>query len=110
MNKSPPSCETYHKCGSLSLQNGFLSCYNCGMAHNIVATSSLLSILKERQNHQKLSDGKFAKQLGITRTLWQATKTGDRNIGLTLLKAIAQTYPDMDEDILNFLKDSTGET
>lgn len=67
----------------------------------------LLPKLISKQGHR--SDYSFAKVLGISRPLWQLTRTGKLQIGLTLLKAIAHTYPDMHPDIIEFLKDSTGE-
>jgi len=68
----------------------------------------LLKIL-DKQKADKLSDYTFAGRLGIDRTTWVHTRRGRRNIGLTLLKAIARTYPDMHQDIINFLKDGRGE-
>lgn len=67
----------------------------------------LFSKIVLKQGNQ--SDYAFAKRLGITRPLWQLTRTGRLQIGITLLKAIARTYPDIHQDIINFLKDSAGE-
>jgi len=63
----------------------------------------LLTKLNAKQGGQ--SDYKFADHLQITRPLWQLTRTGKTPIGLTLLKAILRTYPELTPDVLNFLRD-----
>jgi len=64
---------------------------------------SLLSKLIAKQGEQ--SDYKFANYLQITRPLWALTRIGKLPIGFTLLKAIARTYPELNADVLNFLRD-----
>lgn len=58
------------------------------------------------QSSEALSDYRFAAKLGISRQLWQFIRTGTKPIGLTLLKAMARTYPELDKEILKFLRDS----
>jgi len=67
----------------------------------------LLQKLLLKQGGQ--SDYAFAKELGVGRSLWQLTRTGVLPIGYTLLQAVVRNYRDLDEDILNFMRDSTGE-
>ena len=50
------------------------------------------------------SDYKFAANLQITRPLWQLTRTGKMPTGLTLLRAIIRTYPELHADVLDFLR------
>jgi len=54
---------------------------------------------------EELSDQAFAELLGISYSLWKQITKGERSIGLTLLKSIARTFPDMDQDILKYLRE-----
>lgn len=73
------------------------------MARNIaIQLNPLLDKLITQQGKQ--SDYRFAARLGITRPLWQATRTGKLPIGLTLLRAIIRTYPELTTDVLDFLR------
>lgn len=73
-------------------------------ANNIaIINKPLLTKLLTKQGSQ--SDYKFAKHLGVGRSLWQLTRTGRLKINKTLLIAIARTYTDLDQDILRFLRD-----
>jgi len=62
---------------------------------------AILVKLKERQGN--LSDYAYSEQLGISQQLWQQIRTEKKNVGITLLKAIGRTYPDMALDVLFFL-------
>jgi hypothetical protein len=62
----------------------------------------LLAKLLEKQG--KLSDYKFAELLGIPRSSWINTRLKERPIGITLLKAIVQTYPELHTDVLDYLR------
>lgn len=59
--------------------------------------------LKELQTSEGLNDYKFADKLGISHQLWQMTRSGKRDIGLIILKAILKAYPELDRDVLIFL-------
>ena len=75
------------------------------MNDGILATQDIALLSKLKLQQRDLSDYKFARKLGVTRPLWQATRTERVSINLTLLKAIARTYPDMHPDIIKYLKD-----
>ena len=68
----------------------------------------LVSALIAQQSALGLNDTKFAIKLGIARTVWVQAKQVQRPIGLTLLRAVARTYPDLNEEILAFLRDGDG--
>ena len=68
----------------------------------------LVSALIAQQSALGLNDTKFAIKLGIARTVWVQAKQGQRPIGLTLLRAVARTYPERNEEILTFLRDGDG--
>lgn len=63
----------------------------------------LILKLKSLQITKKLSGHKFADKLGVSHQLWQMTRTGKREIGLTMLKGIVRAYPELNRDVLIFL-------
>ena len=66
--------------------------------------SKLIDLLVGIQSIDLINDTKFAKRMGISRRLWGRTKQGDIVVGITLLKAIIRTYPDLIPDIITFLR------
>lgn len=62
---------------------------------------TVLDKLIEKQGD--LSGHQFAKKLKTSQQLWQATRTGRRPIGLTIIKGFAPLYPDLALDVLSFL-------
>jgi hypothetical protein len=69
---------------------------------NKATNDLILAKLLERQG--KLSDYKFARILGIPRSSWINTRLKERPIGVTLLKAIVQIYPELNPDVLDYLR------
>lgn len=59
--------------------------------------------LKELQVAAGLSDYKFADKLGVSPQLWQMTRSGKRQVGLVILRAVTKAYPELSRDILIFL-------
>jgi len=55
----------------------------------------LLQKLIEKQKLEGLSDGKFALKLGISRQLWQATRTGKMRIGERLITGVLKAFPEL---------------
>lgn len=68
----------------------------------------ILESLKEKQRQENLSDQRFARKLGVSRRLWGMTRVGIKDIGMSLLKAAAKTYPDLDADIMAFLRNGVN--
>ena len=64
---------------------------------------SLLYELMKKQGEQ--SDREFAMRLGISRQLWQMTRRGQRRIGESLLLAIPVTFPELQAELLMFLRE-----
>lgn len=62
----------------------------------------LLEKLKLKQG--ELSDYQFANKLGISHQLWQMTRTGKREISSVILRATTRVYPELDQDVLIFLR------
>lgn len=73
------------------------------------ATPSLIQALEIIQYEQRANDSSFAIHLGISRTLWRQTKSGERSVGLTLLKAIILHHPELTTHILEFLRNGNTE-
>lgn len=65
----------------------------------------LIKQLTEAQKHKNMSDYSFAKLLKVPRSTWYVTKTGKKPIGMTMLRAISQTFPELDCLIIQFLKE-----
>lgn len=68
-----------------------------------IVANSLIEKLKEIQSEEDLSDYRFAEKLGVSHQLWQMTRTGKREIGLVILKAVLKVYPELYRDVLFFL-------
>jgi len=64
-------------------------------------TPLLLKLIDIQGN---LSDLEFTGKLGIERSTWTHIRKGRRAVGITLLKAIIRTYPELTSDVINFLK------
>ncbi len=64
----------------------------------------LIERLITRQRELGLTDGEFARRLGISRTLWWAIRTGQRAMGLRSLRGIVRAFPDLDDEVLAFLR------
>ena len=59
---------------------------------------------KLRLKQGELSDYKFADKLGVSHQLWQMTRTGKREVGLTVLQGTIRAYPELSRDVLFFLQ------
>ncbi|RLC62430.1 MAG: hypothetical protein DRI48_09555 [Chloroflexi bacterium] len=64
----------------------------------------MIEALIARQRELKLSDGEFARRLGVSRTLWVAVRTRKRAVGMRLLRGTIQAFPDLERDVLAFLR------
>ena len=61
-------------------------------------SNSLLEKLQSKQGN--LSDSKFSETLKTSPQLWQATRSGKRKIGSTIIRGFAPMYPDLALDVL----------
>ena len=69
-----------------------------------IATTNGLFLQKLIQKQGDQSDYAFARMIGVKRSLWQLTRTGKLPIGVTVLKAIVQIYPELNADVLDYLR------
>ena len=65
---------------------------------------TLITSLAKHQKKLGLNNTEFARLLGISRQLWEMIKRGKRNIGVSLLRGVAQAFPELDGQILDFLR------
>jgi len=70
-----------------------------------INNSTLLSKIIQKQNAEGLNDYAFADKLIIERSTWTHIRLGRRKIGLTLLRAILRTYPELTDDVIAFMHD-----
>lgn len=61
----------------------------------------LIQEVRKRQLGEGLSDSRFALKLGISRQMWESILKGKRHPGYKVLSAIATTYPDLTDDVLD---------
>ena len=64
----------------------------------------LIQSLADRQHELGLNNIEFAARLGISRQLWEMTKTGKRNVGVTLLGGIVRAFPELNDQVLAYLE------
>lgn len=75
---------------------------------------SLLELLVTKQDDLKLSDYGFViflnnhSSVTVSRPLWSQTSTKRRQIGITLLKATIQTFPELEAAVIDYLKKNTN--
>lgn len=53
-------------------------------------------------------DLKFAQRLKVSRSLWLQVKKGTKGIGRTLLTGIINAFPELEPDVLEFLRNNKG--
>lgn len=56
--------------------------------------------LIEQQRILDMNDEKFAAHLGVSRALWQLTRTKNGVIGISILKGAARAFPGLRDDVL----------
>ncbi len=68
----------------------------------------LLKNLKEIQKRNGLTDPQFAAVLNVSRQLWQATRSGNRPIGYSILQGTYIAFPKLREDVVEvFIQSDT---
>ena len=62
-----------------------------------------------RQKLQELqgdmTDSQFARKLGVSVQLWNMTHLGRRQINYKVLKAVSKTFPELKQEVWNYLAD-----
>lgn len=55
----------------------------------------MVDYLKKQQKDENLIDLTFAQKIGISRPMWQAIRTGRRNMGRKAMLSSIKAYPDI---------------
>ncbi len=63
----------------------------------------LLEILIGKQKNLNESDVQFARRLGVHRTTWQRTRTGDIRVAESIMTGAVKAFPELKDEVLNFL-------
>jgi transcriptional regulator with XRE-family HTH domain len=71
---------------------------------------ALLNELLHQQQVEGLSDGDFARKLGITRHYWSAIKNGHQPITIKVLRAVVRTYPGLGKQVISYLAGESAGT
>jgi hypothetical protein len=69
------------------------------------STEKLINTLIEQQVLRGLNDAEFAGILGISRTNWILTKSGDMSVGISLFKGILNEFPGLKEEVLAAIRE-----
>jgi hypothetical protein len=69
----------------------------------------LVEKLEAKRRELNLADAGFARLLGISRPLWSATRSGKRAASIALLRGVARAFPEMDGDVLRYLRGENGD-
>lgn len=77
------------------------------MVNIITKDESLRDCLKRW--FEDLSEYKVARKLGISRSTWHLAIAGDGPIGITVLRAILRTYPELTDNVVAYLRDGDRE-
>ena len=70
----------------------------------------LLVQLVERQKAMGLTDEEFASLLGVSRQLWQMTRTEKQPIGESIVLGVTRQFPDLREAVHIFLQEKANLT
>lgn len=63
----------------------------------------LLQKLTDKQKKLEMTDAVFAAKLGVSRQLWQFTRTERMPIGQKVIAGTCRAFPEMIPDVLIFL-------
>lgn len=66
-------------------------CYCCGMK----SIKPVIDALSARQRQLGETDAAFARRLGISRSMWQAVRSGEREVGVDTLQRMVNAVPEV---------------
>jgi len=66
---------------------------------------NVIEQVEQRQIKEGLSDTRFAQKLGISRQMWEAILTGERQAGYKVWNGIIENYPDLTGLVLDLVED-----
>ncbi|MBV6341463.1 hypothetical protein HWQ67_07680 [Candidatus Magnetobacterium casensis] len=72
--------------------------------------STLVEKLKNLQSDKRLTDNQFAKLINVSSVMWRAAKKGRRKLGENTLGGVLIAFPELKQDILEYLRRKNGES
>ena len=63
----------------------------------------LLDSIKDAQAKKGWTDGQFSKQLRMNQSQWSRIKSGQREMGLRFLRAVARVFPELQWQIADYV-------
>lgn len=76
------------------------------MSNNVTLESAaaLVEKIKTAQSAAGMNESRFALAMGISRANWFLIKKGDRGLSSDFLKAVMRVFPELEADILAYMK------
>jgi len=68
----------------------------------------LLEKVIEKQNEKHLNNSQFSRLIGISESMWRSIRNGDRLIGDKTLNGIIVAFPELDREILAYIRRKNG--
>lgn len=75
---------------------------------NIRPSETLIAELRRRQERAGLSEIKFAELLGLADSTWVLIRTRKAKPGFKFLVGVVRLYPDLEGDVMAFLRSEPG--
>lgn len=67
----------------------------------------LIEVVEERKQALGWTDEQLARALGISRSLWSQVRSGRRRVTLDVVRGILRAFPDMENQVLGFLREGS---
>lgn len=71
-------------------------------------SDTLIKKLCDRQEAEDKTEREFAASLGIGQATWTLIRNGINKPGLKFIAAVTRLYPDLEPDVMTFLREEPG--
>lgn len=85
-------------------------CQNISMKRLDSGTQLLTDKVRTIQLREQLSDREMGQLLGVSRQLYQMTRSGKIPPGNRILKGISATFPELQQDVIYFLSNDADKS
>ena len=69
---------------------------------------NLISQLIQKRQETGETQEQFAARIGIAQQMWSFVESGQRGLGTETLAKILNVWPDMEVDVLNYIREHRG--
>uniref|UniRef100_A0A7C4L3D9 Helix-turn-helix domain-containing protein n=1 Tax=Bellilinea caldifistulae TaxID=360411 RepID=A0A7C4L3D9_9CHLR len=66
----------------------------------------LIEAVEERKRSLGWTDEALARALGVSRPLWSQIRSGKRRVTLDVVRGILRTFPDLEAQVMEYLKET----